>query len=87
MEKAKSFFEQNWKWLLTSLILIAFNFGVTQTQLAMKTDKEEVRAIAKEEVLEQVEHYYPKWSGIKLETNYKNIKEQLDRIEKLLNRK
>ena len=87
MEKAKSFIENNWQWLLTSALLIGMNFGVAQTQLATKVNEEEARTIAKEEIKNEVKHYFPDTRGVILETELKNIKAQLNRIEKKLDKK
>ncbi len=87
MDKAKTFIEQNWKWLLTSMLLIGVNFGIAQTQLALKINAEEARIIAKEEIKEVVEHYFSDTEGAVLKTQLKSIQKQLDRIEALVERR
>ncbi len=87
MDKAKSFIEQNWKWLLTSVLLIGVNLGIVKAQLAMKINEKEAREIAQEEIKDAIIHYYPDIKGMILETELKNIQKQLDRIEALVERR
>jgi len=87
MDKAKSFMSNNWQWLLTSIFLVGLNFGIAQTQLASKVNKEEAREIAKEEIKSVMQYYFSETEGAVMQTELKNIKAQLNRIEKKLDQK
>lgn len=69
---------------------IGINIGVSQTQLASKVDTEEARKIAKEEVQIELKHFFTDSDGKVLQSQMKDLKEQMktinDKLDRLLNR-
>lgn len=69
---------------------IGINIGVSQTQLASKVDTEEARKIAKEEVQIELKHFFTDSDGKVLQSQMKDLKEQIktinDKLDRLLNR-
>lgn len=77
------FFSQRFNWIITSVALIAVNYGVMKTQLKNKLDKSEIvelidlKITQHQEVCRNSVTAFPSINGAKLETEVANIKESL----------
>lgn len=76
--------------VVSMFVGVGINIGVSQTQLASKVDTEEARKIAKEEVQIELKHFFTDSDGKVLQSQMKDLKEQIktinDKLDRLLNR-
>jgi hypothetical protein len=65
-------------------VVTGIGIGVSQTQLASKMDESSTRKVIKEEISNQLQYYYSDKDGSVLKSEVDNLKQQIDRLEKIL---
>lgn len=70
--------------VIAFFITTGIGIGVSQTQLAAKMDESSTRKVVKEEIENELQYYYSDKDGSVLKTEVDNLKQQIDRLEKIL---
>jgi len=75
------FIVENWRWILSVVVIASVNYGMLKSELDNKIDREEARRIIKEEIIQQT---FSKVDGEVLKEKLNNICEKVDVIYKIL---
>lgn len=70
--------------VVSFFVVTGIGIGVSQNQLSAKVDETQARRIVKEEMNNELQYYYSDKDGSVLKTEVDNLKKQIDRFEKLL---
>lgn len=77
-------------WLITTVvsffITTGISIGVSQNQLANKIDSEQARIIVKEEVGNELKHYFSDSDGKVLQTKLDNLLRQIEELNQRLDK-
>lgn len=65
-------------------VTTGIGIGISQTQLAAKLDENRTREVVKEEIQNEMKHYYSDTDGQVLKIEVENLQKQIDRLEKIL---
>ena len=77
-------------WLIITIVSffvgLGINIGVSQTQLASKLDEPQTRKIAKEEVNNELKHFFSDSDGKVLKSQLDDLKEKMNKMDDKLDR-
>lgn len=81
MPSKRKWWSENWQSTLSMTVILIFTMGVLHTQLQAKIDYQQAEIMIDKGIVRQA---YPLIEGVRLQSEYKYIKEDLDDIKKEL---
>lgn len=79
MATKRKWWSENWQSTISMFAMLSFTMGVVYTQLQFKVDRYEVQEIVEKETKE---HSFPLVEGVRLQSEYKHIRKDLDFLKK-----
>lgn len=79
MATKRKWWSENWQSTTSMAVMLVFTMGVVYTQLQFKVDRYEVQEIVAKEAKD---HSFPLVEGVRLQSEYKHIRKDLDFLKK-----